>query len=107
MVRLAAHECPQLTVADALRVVLIHADRDPEHYPRLAAGWAALLVRRTKIGLPELAAAVDALVDLGQDPLAGRDALLDFAAQTAMPDVAAAIRRDTDTPTRLRPPNRA
>ena len=94
IVRMAAHECDRLSVADALRVVLVHADREPERYPRLAAGWAALLVRRTSIGLAELEAAVAALVDLGQDPLAGRDALLEFAAEVGLADVAAAVRRD-------------
>lgn len=40
IVRVAAAECGRLSVADALRIVLVHARADPDRYPQMAVRWA-------------------------------------------------------------------
>lgn len=90
---MAAAECPRLSIADALRIVLVHAHADPDRYPRMAARWAAMLTRERPITLAELDTIVGALLDVAEDTDAGRRALEDLAIDLQLHDVAAAIRR--------------
>ncbi len=103
IVRMAAAECPHLSVADALRIVLVHARADPDRYPRMAARWAAMLTRDRPISLAELDTIVGALLDLGQDADTGRHALEALAVDLQLHDVAAAIRRQGGEKRRLTP----
>lgn len=103
IVRMAAVECERLSVADGLRIVLVHARADPDRYPRMAARWAAMLTRDRPITLAELDTIVGALLDLAEDADAGRRALEDLAIDLQLHDVAAAIRRQGGEKPRLGP----
>jgi hypothetical protein len=91
--RMAAVECPRLSVADALRIVLAHAYGRDAHYGRLAARWAAMLTRERPVQLDDLHALVDALLALGADPTVEPCPVEAFAQQAHMDDIAAAVRR--------------
>ncbi|MBJ7469653.1 MAG: hypothetical protein JHD16_00045 [Solirubrobacteraceae bacterium] len=93
IVRMAAIECPRLSTADALRIVLVHASADRVRYPRLAARWVGKVAREQPLALGDLDALVGALLDLGQDYVAGCRSLEDAAMELGLADVAAAVRR--------------
>lgn len=73
----AAHELPKpVQLRDALAILLVLLDRDPERYPPAAARFAARLAseRRLSLADAQLAyAALQALASTG--PLAGGEAL--------------------------------
>lgn len=93
IVRMAAVECPRLSMADALRIVLVHARADRERYPRLAARWVGKLAREQPLSIDDVDVLVAALLDLGQDYGAGCQALEDAAMRLRLADVATAVRR--------------
>lgn len=93
IVRMAAVECPRLSTADALRIVMVHARGDAARYPRLAARWVAKVAREQPVSLTDLDVLVGALLDLGQDYAAGCRALEEAAVELRLSDVAAAVRR--------------
>lgn len=103
-VRIAARECENLSVTDALRIVLMHADVGDPMYSRLAARWVTMAARDAGAGLEFVDGAVSALLDLGQDVEAGCQALAEFAMRFERRDVTDALRRhEADRARRVRP----
>lgn len=101
---MAARECQNLSVTDALRIVLMHADVGDPMYSRLATRWVTMAARDAGAGLEFVDAAVSALLDLGHDVEAGCQALAEFAMRFERRDVTDALRRhEADRARRLRP----
>lgn len=53
-IRTALRELEPVTLADSLRYVLAHADEPDGDYTRVAARWAAMLVRETQCDIAYL-----------------------------------------------------
>jgi NAD(P)-dependent dehydrogenase (short-subunit alcohol dehydrogenase family) len=61
-----------MSLAYALAIVVLMGEQGDARHPRAAARWAARLsLERESVTLPDLAAAVSALAQLGEDPAAG------------------------------------
>ena len=57
LVRLAAVECERIELEDALRILLLIRDQDPERYERSAVRWSGrLLASRPAMGFGQAAA---------------------------------------------------
>lgn len=63
MIDAAARELPQVSLDDALRVLVVMAARRDERYGRAAARWAARVTSERRLGLDE-SRRVLALVDV-------------------------------------------
>lgn len=101
---MAARECENLSVTDALRIVLMHADVGDPMYSRLATRWVTMAARDAGEGLEFLDGAVSALLDLGHDVEAGCQALAECAMQFGMSEIAQALHRHAmDSGRRVRP----
>jgi hypothetical protein len=109
-VRSAASVLPQISLADALAIVLLMAADDDPAYERAATRWLARLAsERPRIGLQDLAAAVGPLQALGGTrPV--RAALADLCARYDVGEViglpaenSAAAERDGTQRRRARP----
>lgn len=73
----AAHELPKpVQLRDALAILLVLLDREPERYPAAAARFAARLVSERRLSLTEAQLTYSALQVLtSSEPLAGGEAL--------------------------------
>jgi CHAD domain-containing protein len=91
----AAHDLPVISLADALELVLLAAEKDPATFDRAAARWLGRYLGEVRdADLAEAALVLGALEVLpGKHHAAGRDTLLSLAARRNLRDVGATLRR--------------
>src|SRR5579862_2437838 len=78
-VRAAAAELPQISLDDALAVVLLMGERDDERYGRAAVRWLARLAsERPAVGLADLGLGLTALEALPYNRAAAVSVLADI-----------------------------
>jgi hypothetical protein len=86
----AAHDLPAVSLADALQIVLLAADRDPPMFQRAAARWLGRFCAEVpRLGLDEAGLVHAALTGVGRtDSRASLIALLAVAKERQLREVA-------------------
>ncbi len=91
LVRAAAAELGELSLEDALRVVLLIADQEPHLYERAAIRWLGrLCLERPMVGFGDVGQALDALPALSS--AAGRELLAELCARHGLEEAASRLR---------------
>lgn len=91
----AAHDLPVISLADALQLVLLAAERDPPLFERAAARWLGRYCAEVpRVGLDEIGLVHGALTALGRTgSRASVLALLAIAKQRRLQEVATILER--------------
>ena len=78
---LAARECGNLTLAEALELVCLYAEAEPAKFERAALRWHARFVSEAAPSLLQAQIALSALGELRADSAAPKRLLLELAAR--------------------------
>jgi hypothetical protein len=89
----AARDLPRLSLSDALALLLLIAEQDPERFGRAAARWHARFALEARtLDLRESQLALAAIAAMGVGDTAGTQPLRDLGRRYRIPNLEAAFR---------------